>query len=85
MRIILLFSILLAMVSCKSSGTSQTTEEPIATGPEFCADSAYIYCKQQCDFYPETDEHRRTRPLPRLDSQRVPTPRMHRGTANILT
>lgn len=50
MRIILLFSILLAMVSCKSSGTSQTTEEPIATGPEFCADSAYIYCKQQCDF-----------------------------------
>ncbi len=64
MRIILLFSILLAMVSCKSSGTSQTTEEPIATGPEFCADSAYIYCKQQCDFGPRlmnTDAHDRCR------------------------
>ncbi|NPD81696.1 M28 family peptidase [Prevotella sp. PINT] len=64
MRIILLFSILLAMASCKSSGTSQTTEEPIATGPEFCADSAYIYCKQQCDFGPRTmntDAHDRCR------------------------
>ena len=54
MKPTILFSLLLAMASCKSSGTSQPAEDPVATGPDFCADSAYVYCQRQCDFGPRT-------------------------------
>ncbi|MDE5986504.1 MAG: M28 family peptidase [Prevotella sp.] len=54
MKPTILFSLLLAMASCKSSGTSQQAEDPVATGPDFCADSAYVYCQRQCDFGPRT-------------------------------
>ena len=47
---------LLLFSSCKSNkGNSGTDNEEItATGPTFNADSAYMFCQQQCDFGPRT-------------------------------
>ena len=56
----LLLSLLL-LTACGGSQKSTTTEsatesEPVATvvGPTFSADSAYAFCKAQCDFGPRT-------------------------------
>ncbi len=42
-------------VSCgnnKKAGQTQTEEKTVISGPTFNADSAYAYCKAQCDFGP---------------------------------
>lgn len=43
--------VLMAM-SCKNTKTVEAVEESYAVGPEFQADSAYVYCQKQCDFGP---------------------------------
>ena len=47
-----------ALVSCGNSKTTANSKESqavqAAVGPEFVADSAYAYCKTQCDFGPRT-------------------------------
>ncbi len=59
-RLIPLFSILLISmlgVSCKSNKNMTSTADlvcPTPVGPIFNADSAYEYCKAQCDFGPRT-------------------------------
>lgn len=47
---------LLLFSSCKSNkgNSSVDNEEITATGPTFNADSAYMFCQQQCDFGPRT-------------------------------
>lgn len=41
--------------SCKSTKkTDNDTETMVAVGPEFNADSAYLFCEKQCDFGPRT-------------------------------
>ena len=49
-----LFTILL-LVSCGNL-RRQASDNPVAqpVGPAFCADSAYVFCQQQCDFGPRT-------------------------------
>ena len=49
--ILLLAGALLA--ACVNSNKNQTTEE-VAVGPEFSADSAFMFCQKQCDFGPRT-------------------------------
>ena len=56
---IALFGILAAsVISCgNSKNTTNAKESQTAqavVGPEFVADSAYAYCKAQCDFGPRT-------------------------------
>ena len=53
-----------AMLSCGNTKNTPTTDNAAITivGPEFSADSAYAYCKAQCDFGPRTmnsDQHER--------------------------
>lgn len=63
-HISLLFILALALCGCKSNKAVEVIDEPIAVGPTFSADSAYVYCKQQCDFGPRTmnsDAHDRCR------------------------
>ena len=53
-----------AMLSCGNTKNTPTTDNAVITivGPEFSADSAYAYCKAQCDFGPRTmnsDQHER--------------------------
>ena len=45
---------LLALTACGSSKKSNTVEETTQVGPMFNADSAYIFCAQQCAFGPRT-------------------------------
>lgn len=62
--IFILAAVALLATGCKNTKTVETPTEPVAVGPEFCADSAYVYCKQQCDFGPRTmnsDAHDRCR------------------------
>lgn len=41
--------------SCKSTKKADNdTETMVAVGPEFNADSAYLFCEKQCDFGPRT-------------------------------
>lgn len=58
MKTIRLFLCLSAVAVALSCGpgkkTVQTTDEPIAVGPTFNADSAYRYCAEQCAFGPRT-------------------------------
>lgn len=51
-----LLIILAAMLAtgCKNTKTVETSSETIAAGPEFVADSAFLYCQQQCQFGPRT-------------------------------
>lgn len=44
------------LLSCGNSKTAThvNDEAAVAVGPEFSADSAYAYCKAQCDFGPRT-------------------------------
>ena len=48
-------SVLLAisLAACNNTKTIVETES-VATGPDFQPDSAWLYCKQQCDFGPRT-------------------------------
>ena len=47
---------MLIMIACGHTSKQATTDtaslQPV--GPVFCADSAYLYCQQQCDFGPRT-------------------------------
>ena len=53
---LLILSSFLALSSCSLRKQATTTEtvamQPV--GPAFCADSAYVFCQQQCDFGPRT-------------------------------
>lgn len=49
--ILLIASALFA--ACGNSNKNMTTEE-VAVGPDFSADSAFMFCQQQCDFGPRT-------------------------------
>ena len=49
---VIVLSILLAALSCGDRKASSTTAAKKSTIPEFCADSAYNYIKQQTDFGP---------------------------------
>ena len=56
-KIIISILVGLMTISCgntknSTNDTKQTLEEPV--GPEFSADSALLYCQQQCDFGPRT-------------------------------
>ena len=53
-NILLVACMACAFMSCKNTKNVESIEEPIAVGPTFNADSAYLYCKQQCDFGPRT-------------------------------
>lgn len=47
--------IILMCCSCKSTKKADNdTETMVAVGPEFNADSAYLFCEKQCDFGPRT-------------------------------
>ena len=55
--LLLLSPLLLLIAACDSNkaaqnGTETTTATPV--GPAFRADSAYMYCRQQCNFGPRT-------------------------------
>ena len=45
-----IFIVLLCLAACGNS--KKTVAEAVAVGPEFSADSAYVYCAAQCDFGP---------------------------------
>ena len=45
-----IFIALLCLAACGNS--KKTVAEAVAVGPEFSADSAYVYCAAQCDFGP---------------------------------
>ena len=49
---IFLFAAVL-MAACGNSKKNLTTEE-VAVGPQFSADSAFMFCQKQCDFGPRT-------------------------------
>ena len=51
-----LFFLLLLLTSCslRKQATSTETVAMQPVGPAFCADSAYAFCQQQCDFGPRT-------------------------------
>lgn len=54
-RLFLCLSAVAVVLSCgPGKKTVQTTDEPIAVGPTFNADSAYRYCAEQCAFGPRT-------------------------------
>jgi len=56
LRIGILISIVGSLSSCgnlrKQASEESTVIHPV--GPSFCADSAFLYCQQQCDFGPRT-------------------------------
>ena len=50
----LFFLLLLTSCSLRKQATSTETVAMQPVGPAFCADSAYSFCQQQCDFGPRT-------------------------------
>ncbi len=52
MRNFLFLILTLAFFSCKNSKPATEVEQAAALIPEFCSDSAYYFCKKQCDFGP---------------------------------
>ena len=50
----LFFLLLLTSCSLRKQATSTETVAMQPVGPAFCADSAYAFCQQQCDFGPRT-------------------------------
>jgi hypothetical protein len=52
----LIFLSFLFLISCgnlrKQTNDNSVSMQPV--GPAFCADSAYLFCQQQCDFGPRT-------------------------------
>lgn len=64
MRYIILYLFAAMLFACGNSkkATVLNDESAVAIGPEFSADSAYAYCKAQCDFGPRvmnSDAHDR--------------------------
>lgn len=51
---ILLLLVAAIAASCGSKKTTENVEGATPVGPAFCADSAYRFCKEQCDFGPRT-------------------------------
>ena len=49
-----MFATLLLSCGNSKTATNVNDEAAVAVGPEFSADSAYAYCKAQCDFGPRT-------------------------------
>ncbi len=43
-----------AVTSCKSVKKADADTAQVAVGPEFNADSAYLFCEKQCEFGPRT-------------------------------
>lgn len=56
MRHLIILLLTAVLFSCGNSktATNVSMETAVAVGPEFSADSAYAYCKAQCDFGPRT-------------------------------
>ena len=56
MRHLIILLLTAVLFSCGNSktATNVSMETVVAVGPEFSADSAYAYCKAQCDFGPRT-------------------------------
>ena len=49
--------IILLIASCSNLRKQTTANDNITTqplGPVFCADSAFVFCQEQCDFGPRT-------------------------------
>lgn len=46
--------LLLLLAGCKNAKNVEALDENMAVGPDFSADSAYVYCQRQCDFGPRT-------------------------------
>ena len=44
----------ICLVACGSRKPATTDVAATPVGPAFCADSAYLFCQQQCDFGPRT-------------------------------
>ena len=44
----------ICLVACGSRKPATTETAATPVGPTFCADSAYLFCQQQCDFGPRT-------------------------------
>jgi hypothetical protein len=42
------------MMACGNKNNLQTTKAEQPVGPDFSADSAFLFCQQQCDFGPRT-------------------------------
>ena len=55
-RYILFYVLSIVLLSCGNSKTATAVSDDTAmvVGPEFSSDSAYAYCKAQCDFGPRT-------------------------------
>ena len=51
---LLLSTILLVSCGLRKQATTSETVSLQPVGPAFCADSAYAFCQQQCDFGPRT-------------------------------
>ena len=52
--LLILSSFLVSSCSLRKQATSSETVAMQPVGPAFCADSAYVFCQQQCDFGPRT-------------------------------
>ena len=52
--LLILSSFLVSSCSLRKQTTSRETVAMQPVGPAFCADSAYVFCQQQCDFGPRT-------------------------------
>ena len=52
--LLILSSFLVSSCSLRKQATSTETVAMQPVGPAFCADSAYVFCQQQCDFGPRT-------------------------------
>ncbi len=49
-----LFLLVLFLTSCGNKKSTMSESNQLPVGPEFMADSAFLYCQQQCDFGPRT-------------------------------
>ena len=52
-RVFILFITVMLLMAC-GGGKKDITEKGEPVGPQFSADSAFLFCKQQCDFGPRT-------------------------------
>ena len=52
-RVFILFITVMLLMAC-GGGKKDITEKGDPVGPQFSADSAFLFCKQQCDFGPRT-------------------------------
>ena len=52
-RVFILFITVMLLMAC-GGGKKHITEKGEPVGPQFSADSAFLFCQQQCDFGPRT-------------------------------